>query len=39
VTGRFYIRRVPLIVTVLLSVFLALNMLAVGRADRRSAGA
>ena len=28
VTGRFYIRRVPLIVTVLLSVFLALNMLA-----------
>ena len=28
VTGRFYIRRVPLIVVVLLSVFLALNMLA-----------
>ena len=28
VTGRFYIRRVPLAVTVLLSVFLALNMLA-----------
>ena len=28
VTGRFYIRRAPLIVTVLLSVFLALNMLA-----------
>jgi hypothetical protein len=28
VTGRFYIRRVPLIVIVLLSVFLALNMLA-----------
>jgi len=28
VTGRFYIRRVPLVVTVLLSVFLALNMLA-----------
>jgi O-antigen ligase len=28
VTGRFYIRRVPLVVTLLLSVFLALNMLA-----------
>jgi len=28
VTGRFYIRRVPLIVTVILGVFLALNMLA-----------
>jgi len=28
VTGRFYIRRVPLIVAVLLSIFLALNMLA-----------
>jgi O-antigen ligase len=28
VTGRFYIRRVPLVVVVLLSVFLALNMLA-----------
>lgn len=28
VTGRFYIRRTPLIVTVLLCVFLALNMLA-----------
>ncbi len=28
VTGRFYIRRVPLIVVVLLSIFLALNMLA-----------
>jgi len=28
VTGRFYIRRVPLVVTVLLGVFLALNMLA-----------
>jgi len=28
VTGRFYLRRVPLIVTMLLSVFLALNMLA-----------
>src|SRR5262245_271259 len=28
VTGRFYIRRVPLIVLVLVSVFLALNMLA-----------
>ncbi len=28
VTGRFYIRRVPLIVIVLVSVFLALNMLA-----------
>ena len=28
VTGRFYIRRVPLIVVVLLGIFLALNMLA-----------
>jgi O-antigen ligase len=28
VTGRFYLRRVPLVVTVLLGVFLALNMLA-----------
>jgi O-antigen ligase len=28
VTGRFHLRRVPLIVTVLLGVFLALNMLA-----------